>query len=107
MSTEQICAEELKTVDVESEPLAASAADYSRVRRHLRRIASSQLLMWAALVIVFSVIPLLWLHAGNVTDADIWWHMRTGEWILQHHQVPHVDPFSATTMGHPWVDYSW
>ncbi|HET9742135.1 MAG TPA: hypothetical protein VFQ00_05240 [Terriglobales bacterium] len=107
MNTEQINAEELTELGIESEAFGASASNSSWVRRHLRRIASSQLLMWAALVIVFSVLPLLWLQAGNVTDADIWWHMRTGEWILQHHQIPHVDPFSATTMGHPWVDYSW
>ena len=33
--------------------------------------------------------------------------MRTGEWIVQHHQIPHTDPFSAPTLGRAWVDYSW
>ena len=41
-----------------------------------------------------------------VNDPDIWWHLRTGEWILTHEQVPMADPFSTYGMGKPWVAYS-
>lgn len=51
--------------------------------------------------------PLFYIKHAHLADPDIWWHMRTGEWIVQHHQIPRADPFSATTMGRPWVDYSW
>lgn len=50
---------------------------------------------------------LMSLHAGVMSDPDIWWHLRTGEWIVQHHAVPHVDPFSIFGMGKPWQAYSW
>jgi hypothetical protein len=40
-------------------------------------------------------------------DPDIWWHFRTGQWILSHGQVPVTDPFSAYGTGKPWVAYSW
>ena len=40
-------------------------------------------------------------------DPDIWWHFRTGQWILSHGQVPLTDPFSVYGMGKPWVAYSW
>jgi hypothetical protein len=40
-------------------------------------------------------------------DPDIWWHLRTGQWIFSHGQVPVTDPFSAYGMGKPWVAYSW
>ena len=40
-------------------------------------------------------------------DADLWWHLRTGNWILQHHAIPVHDVFSWSTMGKPWVAYSW
>jgi hypothetical protein len=40
-------------------------------------------------------------------DPDIWWHLRTGQWIVDHAQVPATDPFSAYGMGKPWVAYSW
>jgi hypothetical protein len=41
-----------------------------------------------------------------VRDPDLWWHLRTGDWILQHGTVPRVDLFSYLA-GHPWVAYSW
>lgn len=44
---------------------------------------------------------------GAVADPDVGWHLRTGEWILQHHAFPHVDPFSRVTGGTPWQAYSW
>src|SRR5262245_23039214 len=42
-----------------------------------------------------------------VTDPDIWWHLRTGQWIIEHGTVPVTDPFSSYSMGQPWVAYSW
>ena len=42
-----------------------------------------------------------------VVDADIWWHMRVGQWILDHHAFPHQGIFSATGAAHPWAAYSW
>jgi hypothetical protein len=75
--------------------------------RKLHAIASSQLLGWLGLTCVFVAMPLFYIKHARLADPDIWWHMRTGEWILQHHQIPRVDPFSATTLGKPWVDYCW
>jgi hypothetical protein len=44
---------------------------------------------------------------GAVADPDVGWHLRTGEWILQHHAIPHADPFSRVSAGSPWQAYSW
>jgi hypothetical protein len=59
------------------------------------------------LVILFAGSALMCLHGDCASDADIWWQMRAGEWIVQHHAVPYVDTFSAQLAGHPWLDYSW
>src|ERR1035438_6015478 len=40
-------------------------------------------------------------------DGDTGWHIRTGEWILANHQVPHVDFFSFTRPGAPWFAWEW
>ena len=40
-------------------------------------------------------------------DADTGWHVRTGEWILAHHQVPHTDLFSFSRPGAPWFAWEW
>src|SRR6202161_605415 len=40
-------------------------------------------------------------------DGDTGWHVRTGEWILAHHQVPHTDLFSFSRPGAPWFAWEW
>jgi hypothetical protein len=42
-----------------------------------------------------------------IADPDFWWHLRTGELILQTHTIPHTDPFSYTKSGSPWVTHEW
>jgi hypothetical protein len=76
-------------------------------RTRLQVIGSSELLKWLGLTVLFASIPLFFIKHATLNDPDIWWHMRTGEWIIQNHRIPHVDPFSATTLGRPWVDYCW
>jgi hypothetical protein len=47
------------------------------------------------------------MAARNVTDPDIWWHLKTGQYIAEHKTVPRVDPFSFTRAGEPWVAHEW
>jgi hypothetical protein len=42
-----------------------------------------------------------------VEDPDLWWHLRTGLWIIEHGHVPMEDPFSSYGMGKTWIAYSW
>jgi hypothetical protein len=59
---------------------------------------------------VFPVVLLLGLFgmtARPATDPDLWWHLRTGQWIVQTGHVPHTDPFSFTRVGHAWVAHEW
>jgi hypothetical protein len=65
---------------------------------------------WAqamVLTALYSVPALLCVNRAFVADADIWWHLRTAEWIVQHGAVPHTDPFSSFGAGKPWAAYSW
>ena len=91
-----------------TEPSGASVSPtLDSLGRKLHAIASSELLMWLGLTFVLTAVPLFFMKHALLADPDIWWHMRAGEWILQHHAVPHVDPFSSSTLGRRWVDYSW
>src|SRR5580698_7161894 len=47
------------------------------------------------------------MAARNVTDPDVWWHLKTGQFIAEHKAVPHTDPFSYTRAGEPWVAHEW
>jgi hypothetical protein len=46
------------------------------------------------------------LQLSALTDRDIWWHLRTGLWILQNHAIPHSGLFSQSA-SLPWIDSSW
>jgi hypothetical protein len=42
-----------------------------------------------------------------IADPDFWWHLRTGQLIIQTHAIPSTDPFSFTSSGKPWVAQEW
>jgi len=43
----------------------------------------------------------------KVHNYDIWWHLKTGQWILETGKIPHADPFTFTTPGAPWWPHYW
>jgi len=57
-------------------------------------------------VVIFAL-GLFTMAARNVTDPDVWWHLRTGQLIIQTHAVFHTDPYSFTRFGQLWVDHEW
>jgi len=57
------------------------------------------------LAVVF--LGLFTMAVRNVTDPDLWWHLKTGHYIAEHKSVPHADPFSFTRAGEPWVAHEW
>jgi hypothetical protein len=50
---------------------------------------------------------LLALGGRLLNDADTYWQIALGDWIIAHRQVPHVDTFSATMAGAPWISSQW
>ncbi len=42
-----------------------------------------------------------------VIDNDIWWHLKVGDWILEHLALPHTGILSRTAASRPWTAYSW
>jgi hypothetical protein len=40
-------------------------------------------------------------------DPGVGWHLQAGRSMLASWSVPHVDVFSYTAAGRPWVDYYW
>lgn len=57
------------------------------------------LLFWSILAGPLSNRPL--------ADADIGWHISTGEYIVATHSLPRIDPFSSTMQGQPWFAWEW
>jgi hypothetical protein len=47
------------------------------------------------------------LGCTPMSDFDVWWHLRTGQLILQSGAVPRVDLFTYTNATRPWIDVHW
>ena len=61
------------------------------------------------LLIVFCfLLGFIQLNAvGLLRDPDTFWHVRTGEWILDHRQILKSDLFSYTAYGNFWLYTDW
>lgn len=57
--------------------------------------------------VIVLFVGLFAMATRNVLDPDVWWHLKTGEWIVRHGAVPHADPFSYTRAGQPWTVHEW
>ena len=42
-----------------------------------------------------------------IGDPDFWWHIKTGQLILQVQTIPHVDSYSFSASGKPWIAHEW
>ena len=46
------------------------------------------------------------LASQGIRSEEMWWHLSTGLWILQHHALPH-DGVLSLSSNLPWVDATW
>jgi hypothetical protein len=54
---------------------------------------SKVVLLLVAFTLVFG------LFSVEIKDPDFWWHLKTGEYISQHHKLPQSDPFAYTSLS--------
>jgi hypothetical protein len=78
------------------------------------RVLAADSVLWVALLLTLPVLVIgLELTVGPrlnewpLVDADFWWHLTTGDWILDHHRIPTTDPFSWTHAGQTWIAHEW
>jgi hypothetical protein len=57
-----------------------------------------------AFCMMFSLVAFL---PAILNDGDTLWQIRAGEWILDHHAIPGIDPFSFTAGDRPWFAHEW
>jgi hypothetical protein len=90
------------------------------MRAPARTIESVLTSRWARLLIpslsdLFFLAILIWLFMssgaagwqGLLLDGDAGWHIRTGQYILDHHAVPRQDLYSFSKPGAPWFAWEW
>ena len=45
--------------------------------------------------------------ARPLIHDDLFFHLSTGDFVVEHHRVPTTDPFSFTRAGERWVSHEW
>ena len=81
---------------------AESRRTYKPKRSLARRIFSFPV----AIAGVLSALAVL-AARGRFSDPDLWWHLKTGQFIWNNHQIPTTDHFSFTAAGHAWIPHEW
>lgn len=63
---------------------------------------------WVMLSGMILVILLLYF-ADGISGNDYWWHVKTGEWIVNHGEVPRKDMYSwvGREEGLSWTPHEW
>ena len=59
---------------------------------------------WLFAALVFA--SFFYITAEN-RDPDLGWHLKTGEWILEHRAIQRFDKWSHTMSGYEWIDHEW
>jgi hypothetical protein len=83
-------------------PLASATAPRHKADQRKFRLSVSVI----AFLIAYSVVATFG-SAYVLQDQDTFWHIRTGEWILENATVPTIDTFSHTAYGQPWIANDW
>ncbi len=68
------------------------------ISSRIRRVTPGWLIVIAAFVVILCVI----VRRGG--DPDIFWHIVTGQWMVDHRQVVSHDLFTFTVAGKQWID---
>src|SRR5215469_5771425 len=52
-------------------------------------------------------LPITLALRTRIYNPDLWFHLRTGDWILLHHAFPQTDPFAQGGAQRTFIAYSW
>ena len=59
--------------------------------------------MFLAAIMLIAIAPAV----QAVTDPDFFWHLKVGQWIIDHGAIPHTDLFTYTVRDHAFVAHEW
>lgn len=63
------------------------------------RLVRISALALAAGIALASIVP--------IRNYDLFWHLATGRWIVEHTSLPSTDPFAVASERHPWINGEW
>jgi len=60
-----------------------------------------------ALIAPLMALALALTSPAVFNDADTWWHLAAGQWIIAHGAIPTTDVFSFSAAGRVWHAHEW
>jgi hypothetical protein len=87
---------------IRSDPPAGAPATSPPQGRVLGWLSNPRRALLAAVLILTAGVGL-----DALSDPDVWWHIRLGDWIIAHHQIPAGELFAYTAFGNPLVVHEW
>jgi hypothetical protein len=49
------------------------------------------------LVLALAAVLMVGLFSPEIANSDFWWHLKTGQYLVERHALPAPDPFAYTT----------
>lgn len=84
-------------------PLSTPPSHTGAVRQSFVDRLTSPGGLFLSAVIIATAFPV----TNAVRDPDFWWHLRSGQLILQTGGLLHTDPFTYTVSNHVWTMHEW
>jgi hypothetical protein len=79
-----------------------------KIAKQLRAVLGIRVVQLSALTALLAGVGAIAMHLKfSVLDVDLWWHLKVGDWIVEHIAVPHTGILSRSAASRPWVAYSW
>jgi hypothetical protein len=47
------------------------------------------------------------LGCYQIFDTDVWWQLRSGQWILENRRFPELDIYTFSSGNRVWIDLHW
>jgi hypothetical protein len=79
-------------------PIFQSATQTQGIEIYL---SARALLAFVFMLIIFT------LSARQIIDPDFWWHLRTGQYLVETGSIPKSDIFSTVFYGKEWITHEW
>ena len=57
------------------------------------------------LIVTILFIAVFTMAVRVPADTDTWWHLRSGQYIVETGSIFTADPFSHTKLGQPWFSH--
>ncbi len=77
------------------------------LRGGLARLFTGRLTLDDIWLLLPLVMAFIFVTNTQVHPADFWWHVRTGQIIVQTGQIPTTDLLTFTRAGQPWTNQGW